>query len=381
MSILVLRGSATGGGAGSFVDGAAGYAFAPPSGTANSVPYEFFGGSAGNIASGTNSSDVVKAGWSTAASGAPRYDNTYTYSRNKSLGFDARYRKAITPGNSGAFALGFDMGAAVSEYVFEGNVYFGHNTSPNLTAQQLKFHRLTTIDDITDGNTIYYTAHWLTAGVNGDGDFLAYPLGGLIENQAGGHTNGTNFFGSGGSFQHGERFPDVYPAWNTSGWYRYRFWGKPGTGTNTDDGQWTMDIWRLDTGAKVLTNFDINARTYVSASRGRWFELQMYHGNAAPGPPGGVDGTADGVNTFETPGDGYAYWDDVKLSYGANCQREIVGTNASTWAASTKWWFQPWTSWTSSLVTLTPNNPQGVITHLYEINASGVPVSTSGTPV
>lgn len=370
------------GGGGTFADGVAGYTFTPPSGTSNSVPYQFWGGKAsagGNIDAGTNLANAAKSGWSTSVV-MPKYDNTQTYSRSKSLGFDARYTKASNPSNSGAFALGFDMGASIAEYVFEGNVYFGINASVNLQDSQWKLHRLATIDDITDGNCIYYTAHWMRARVNGDGDFVAYPLGGLIERGDGaGYTNGTNFIGQTGTYQHGERFPDVYPANNSGRWYRYRWWGKPGTGTNTNDGQWTMDMWRLDTGAKVMTNFDINARTYVDANRGRWFELQNYHGNAAPQP--GTPGTADNTTTFEEPADGYAFWDDVKLSYGTGAQREIVGTNASTWAASTKWWFQPWTSWTSGTVTLTPNNPLGTVTYLYEIDATGTPVSTSGTHV
>ncbi len=375
-------------GGGSFVDGIAGYTLVPPSGSANTVPYEFFGGKAsagGNIDAGTNLTRASKSGWSGDASIAPMYDNTYTYSRSKSLGFDARYTKATNPGNSAAFAWNFDMGAAISEYVFEGNVYFGCNTSANLLTLQLKFHRLMTIDSIVDGNTIYYTADWgrppsQSSAV--DGDFMAYPIGGLIENNSGGHTSGTNFFADTVpvSYQHSERVPDVYPAHNTGRWYRYKFWGQPGSGTNTNDGQWTMDMWRLDTGAKVMTNYDINVRTYIDANRGRWFALQMYHGNATPAPGGG-DGTANNTTDFEVPGDGYAYWDDVKLSYGTGCQREIVGTNASTWAASTKWWFQPWTTWTNSLVTLTPNNPLGQITHLYELNSSGVPVNSNGTAV
>lgn len=369
-------------GGGSFTDGVAGYTFAPPSGTSNTVPYEFWGGKAsagGNIDAGTQLADASKSNW-TNPSAAPKYDNTQTYSRSKSLGFDARYTKASNPGNSGAFGLGFDMGLGVTEYVFEGNVYFGINPSANLTASQWKVHRFAYSDSIVDGNVCFYTAHWRTGGVDGDGDFVVISNG-HVESDSGTYVTSVAYLGQDFSSIHGERFPDQYPANNTGRWYRYRFWCKQSTSQNATDGQWTMDMWRLDTGAKVMTNYDINVRMHEDTRIGRWFELQNYHGNASPGPPGGVDGTADSSTTFEVPGDGYAYWDDVRLSYGTGSRREIVGTNASTWAASTKWWFQPWTSWTSGTVTLTPNNPLGTITHLYELDSSGVPVSTNGTAV
>ena len=336
----------------------------------NSVSTEFLGGLNGPIDSGSLGSDFSKASWALAGNYMPRYDNTYTLCRSKALGFDSAYHKVANPSNSSSFGMALDLGSGFSEVFVSGYVRYGCNTSPNLVELQRKWLRLMPIVDVSDNTTQVYTAKWRHASggsyVENTGHFM-YPANDHVA-----------YFND---FPDPSNYPDTFPAENTGEWYHWEFWYQPATGTSTGDGQWTLILRKVSDGTVVMNNHDVTVNDYSSATRYRYLVMQNYHGNSSPQP--GSPGTANGTTTFEEPGDGWAFWDDLAVQWGTGARKRVLLGNASTYAACTKFAYQPWTSWSNTSITVTVNKgPFSSLSGLYYyvIDGTGSVINASGIP-
>lgn len=347
----------------------------------NPATQEFLGGSGGHLDSATPGADFSKSGW-TPVSGiyVPRYSTTQTLTRSRSLAFDAAFNKATNPNNSAAFGVGWDVGSGVSQVMWTSYIYYGVNTSVNLTQSQQKFYRLMPTVDVTDTQPQRYLTHWRGAGGEGDGDAFVNP------NNGGGV--GSGYSATGTVYLHptngpnASRHPDSWPNNNTNEWYHVRLWHKLESSVGAVDGEFKLYVTRVSDGAVMMDDLDFGVRDYIDATRVRYWIMQHYFGNAVPqAVPGG---SADNTTTFETPADGYCYEDDCYLAYGSDAQKFLLVGNASTYAACTKFATQPWSSWSNTSITFNLNKgPHASLSGLYAYPMQSIktPFSTSGIAI